>query len=792
MAGDNSETRTPREMIEALARGELSGRERHNAESLLEHSESLRAIFRQLCRARFPNLANYTIVEQIGAGGFGVVYKAIHHAKERTEALKVLFSKTPLLTAYFQNEVQAIARLRHRNIATLYEAQLATPPFYYAMEFVDGERLNDYLKRKEAPLDQRLRLIRTVADALGYAHARDVVHRDIKPQNILVDGDGEPHIVDFGIAKKLEESAAGPDESSVRNPVGTLGYIAPEQMAGRAVDARADVYALGAMLFHCVTGAPARDASRPGLALKLLREDEISRAEDLAAIISRCVATEPDDRYDNCAALVADMDNYVAGRAVAARQEDAWWARIRRGALLTFRNQQTPIRAALVTGMAFLLGTICWAAGARVEQAHDLGDRTVLLGFTEQTVEAIRSGKIGADIAGLSVHDIKSWRALHGRMLSRLALGHPLVVGFDMYFPDCQERYDAEFIRGIEAISARVVVGAARLDVNGAPEICPALRAAAHNVGSLHTASANFMPDEYETPLSIERGYEAPTPSFCVAMFAAARYPDSIPDLRVDADRMRLNVRYRKKSHLVEEARFHDEADTLALQLIHQVGPNERRLLGNLKPGDRLTHARVPLRPPAFWKARTFEYADVFTATEEQLETTFKGRAVVVGQMIAPFDQQSLHNGEKIFGCQVHAEAVDALLAGVQRPRREFLELFIRAAAWTALAGLLVSARPRQEWRGMRGVVMGCVLLFGAAVSLAFNVSLYRTDLWMSELAIALSGLMMSGAVIFMVKALYERQTQLAPQTAQRVSGPDVEEEPTTVLAETAFQQHPS
>src|SRR5262245_60795863 len=113
------------ELLEALAAGKLEGEARLRGQELLGASESAREYYRRITALRFPEIANYTIIEQIGKGGFGVVYKALHHATERVEALKVLFAKTPLLTSYFENEVHLIARLRHPNIATLYDAQLS-------------------------------------------------------------------------------------------------------------------------------------------------------------------------------------------------------------------------------------------------------------------------------------------------------------------------------------------------------------------------------------------------------------------------------------------------------------------------------------------------------------------------------------------------------------------------------------------------------------------------------------------------------------------------------------------
>ncbi|RMF72358.1 MAG: hypothetical protein D6744_16935, partial [Planctomycetota bacterium] len=122
------------ELVAALARGELRGPAQRDVERHLERHRACREEFRRLTAGRFPQIENYTIVEQIGKGGFGVVYKAIHHDKERIEALKVLFTKTPLMTSYFENEVHLIAKLRHPHIATLYDAHLSSEPLYYTME----------------------------------------------------------------------------------------------------------------------------------------------------------------------------------------------------------------------------------------------------------------------------------------------------------------------------------------------------------------------------------------------------------------------------------------------------------------------------------------------------------------------------------------------------------------------------------------------------------------------------------------------------------------------------------
>ncbi|NUQ50230.1 MAG: serine/threonine protein kinase, partial [Phycisphaerae bacterium] len=236
--------------------------ERRRLQRHLETCGPCRRAFRRETLARFPRIRNYTILEELGAGGFGVVYKAVHHEKQRTEAIKVLAGHSRARIAYFENEVHLVGQLSHPNIATLYEAHLTAPPLFYAMEYVEGEQLHAYCRRLRLPLEERLRLMRTVALTIAHAHREGVVHRDLKPQNILIDGEGRPRVVDFGIARRIDESQPLPAcaPRGREGVVGTLGYIPPEQIAGQAVDGRADIFALGAILREAVTGEPMRYA----------------------------------------------------------------------------------------------------------------------------------------------------------------------------------------------------------------------------------------------------------------------------------------------------------------------------------------------------------------------------------------------------------------------------------------------------------------------------------------------------------------------------------------------------
>jgi hypothetical protein len=789
-----------REVIEAFAHDQLDGAQRREAERVLEQSEPCRQLFRQLTAGRYPRLPNYTIIGQIGKGGFGVVYKAIHHAKERTEALKVLFSKTPLLTSYFENEVHLIARLRHPNIATLYDAQLSTPPLYYTMEFVEGERLNDYLKKREASLAARIEIIKTVARAVGYAHAQSVVHRDLKPQNVLLDRDGQPHIVDFGIAKKLALVEAPPQEAEDASdkkhegPVGTLGYIAPEQEKGGPVDARADIYALGALLFHCVTGEPARLASVADQRIRILRERQVAQPEDLAAIVGRCVEGSPDDRYATCADLVADLDNYLTGRPIDAREDRTWAGQVFRIAALVMRESPVTVRTAVLILVAAFLTWYFWAVESWAVGGGSLGDRTVMIGFTDETLEAIKEKRIGADLPGLSPYDFRSWRMLYGRVMERLAEASPLMVVWDGWLDECSE-FDEDLVRGMRALRATgvpVVIGALRFDINGEPEMCPEIRPEIDGYGTVFGIDTRKQADAYEVAYCVQRGYESPIPGLALAALAAYRFPDCDRRLRLDADAEvpRVYIQYRRRNPQPGKSPWEEDPTGFKLHDVRTVKSGDEGFDDFLdrqyvEEGDKVAHAEFYARPNAFWasEGRTISVEQVLASDAEQLKAWFDDRAIVIGHMRRGIDDHTRKDGEQVFGCQLHAEAIDQLLANIQHSRFYRRDLAMRNVFWCGVAVLVVSAQGRRKWRSLRWVMLICSLLFVGGVVLGGEAGIHIRQRWLLELLIATSGLLTAGSLTFWTKAVRDRQLVLAPSAITLATeGPTLA---STVLAET-------
>jgi TolB-like protein/tRNA A-37 threonylcarbamoyl transferase component Bud32 len=260
----------------------------------------------------------YSIVREVGAGGMATVFLARDVKHDRQVALKVL--KPELAAALgserFPREIRIVAQFNHPHILSLYDSGEAQGFLYYVMPFVEGESLAERLHRdKQLPVPDAVRILREVADALAYAHSRGVVHRDIKPGNVLLSG-RHAVVTDFGVAKAV--SAAGGDKlTTVGIAVGTPSYMAPEQAMGEAdIDARADIYALGIMGYEMLSGRLPFDAkTAQGIlaahvmeAPKDIRELRPGVPDPLADALMRCLAKNPADRWQSADELVSHLE----------------------------------------------------------------------------------------------------------------------------------------------------------------------------------------------------------------------------------------------------------------------------------------------------------------------------------------------------------------------------------------------------------------------------------------------------------------------------------------------------
>jgi serine/threonine-protein kinase len=265
----------------------------------------------------------YRIEELVGRGGMGVVYRAYDLRLKRTVALKLVTPELALDERFkerFARETELTMALEHPNVIPIHDAGDVDGRLYLAMRLVEGTDLRALLATETALEPARaLAICGQVANALDAAHRKGLVHRDVKPSNVLLDANEHVYLADFGLMRRLEEEGA---QAGVGRSVGTPAYLAPEQIEGTPVDGRADVYSLGCLLFECLTGsAPYRRTSRLATAWAHLEEGPPSASElgtnlpeALDAVIMKALAKEPDERYPTCGALIVAAEEALGLR----------------------------------------------------------------------------------------------------------------------------------------------------------------------------------------------------------------------------------------------------------------------------------------------------------------------------------------------------------------------------------------------------------------------------------------------------------------------------------------------
>jgi serine/threonine protein kinase len=334
-------------------------------------------------------IGHYTLGPEIGRGGMSVVYRATRTDRlfSREVAVKVVRADAADAERLkrFEQEREIVARLDHPNIARLLDGGTTDEGLHYSViEYVEGERIDGYCDARQLDVHGRVALVRTICDAVQYAHQHLVIHRDLKPSNILVTGDGQVKLLDFGIAKLLE-----PGVEDTMNPAGrlmTVAYASPEQMKGERVSTQSDIYSLGVILYELLAGrrphgggtATPYELARavcdeeprpPSVAARELGAARASRLDaELDAIVLMALRKEPERRYASAASLDDDLRRYLAGLPVVAQPDSL---RYRAHKFVQRHRAGVWVAAAgAVLIAASLLGMTWQARVAQVERAR--------------------------------------------------------------------------------------------------------------------------------------------------------------------------------------------------------------------------------------------------------------------------------------------------------------------------------------------------------------------------------------------------------------------------------------
>lgn len=300
--------------------------------SLIDQGQATKAA------APLSSIGRFELIERVGVGGFGSVWKARDRQLDRTVAVKVPRQRgiTAEEQEKFFREARAAAQLNHANIVSVHEVGRDGESIFIVSDFVRGVTLGDWLTGQQLTTREAVDLCATIADALEHAHRQGVVHRDLKPANIMIDGDGQPHLMDFGLARRdLGEVTVTMDGQIL----GTPAYMSPEQAAGEAhvADCRSDIYSLGAIFFQLLTSElPFRGNARM-LVYQVINDPAPSPRKfnahvpkDLETIVLKCLEKEPGRRYQSAQELADELRRYLAGKPIHARpvgpiEKFAYW-----------------------------------------------------------------------------------------------------------------------------------------------------------------------------------------------------------------------------------------------------------------------------------------------------------------------------------------------------------------------------------------------------------------------------------------------------------------------------------
>ena len=651
----------------------------------------------------------YEIVRELHSGAQGIVYQAIQKSTKRQVAIKVVregpfASRTEKLR--FEREIAILAQLRHPNIVTIHDSGEAGGHAYYVMDYILGQSLDKWA-RTETSIRAKLLLFSKLADAVAAAHEQGITHRDLKPGNVQVDEDGEPHVLDFGLAK----TAGALEVTQMTRTgqfMGSLPWASPEQaeaVPGK-VDIRTDVYSLGVMLYEMLTG------QLPYSVFGNMRDvlDRIINAEprrpsavcgqidhELETIVLKCLQKPRERRYQSAGELADDVRRYLAGEPIQARGDSLLYLAMTRGRRTLRRH------SLLATLGAFVLITYAWCSLERYVYywipAHEQFLRVLawftagaesaefehvrVIGLTDRTDIAALAQQ--ANLTNVDPANLRSLRCMHGALMERLADSGLKALVWDINF-DRPSEFDEWLARGIRAIRRAgrdVLLSTRAWHIDSEPTFSPAILAE----GKWAATTGDFCADRpWCLDLTVERSENVPLPCLALAAVNAAYRPGAEFHLHVDGEASRLASRFWNTEG--KRPLYGYYVQLTGRWPLTQDYPD----LGLLR-NDVVGHYFITIPPDDVLARCTIEYQDVFTASPEQLRRWLAQRIVLVGDLRAGVDRYPYPDGREVSGVYAHTAAIEAIsrCSAIRTPTASEARVIIGGAVLAGgLAALLL------------------------------------------------------------------------------------------------------
>jgi predicted Ser/Thr protein kinase len=389
--------------------------------AVLDNQDSLTAAPVEKNNGPVGRLGDYEILEEIARGGMGAVYRARQINLKRFVAVKVLLSghfSTEHAVRRFRREAEAAASLTHPHIVSIYEVGEHEGRPYFSMELIEGRNVAELTRDKPLLAREAAKLLQSIAEAVQFAHERGILHRDLKPSNILIDASDQPHITDFGLAKRLRsgaDSAAKTQDLTVAGQiVGTPNYMPPEQANPKLGEptAASDVYSLGAILYQLLTARAPFMAETLTQTLRLVVETEAVSPRllnpgvprDLETICTKCLQKEPARRYGSACELAEELGRFLRNEPIRARPINSMdrarrWCR-RKPALATALGAVAGLLLLVIIGAPIAIVRINRAL-KQAETAHSETQQQLYSALVEQARATVRSGELGHRVRAL-------------------------------------------------------------------------------------------------------------------------------------------------------------------------------------------------------------------------------------------------------------------------------------------------------------------------------------------------------------------------------------------------------